>query len=192
MTARTWRALALVTGTALAVSMLLATPATAVAPQLGQALVPAPAPGAPETLTNTERPRIKGSSAYGKRLTGRVGTWSGSVDDFDYRWLRDDAPITGATGRHYRVRTADVGAKIRLEVTAKRAGATPATAVSRAVTGKHVRGVRKVVTYPVDRSARASRRSGARRRRPLTIRGAGGPTASGSSGSRPRATSRSC
>jgi hypothetical protein len=149
MTAPTWRVLALVTGTTLAASVLLATPATAAAPQLGQALVPAPAPAAPATVTNTERPRITGSSAYGKRLTGRVGTWSGPVDDFDYRWLRDGAPITGATGRHYRVRTADVGAKIRLEVTAKRAGATPATAISRAVTGKHVRGVRTVVTYTV-------------------------------------------
>jgi hypothetical protein len=149
MSLRTWRALALATAGAVVATLLLATPTMAGTPQLAAAVVPVPVPPAPETLQNTERPRITGSSAYGKRLTGRVGTWSRKVDDFDYRWLRDGVPITGAAGRHYRVRTADVGAKIRLEVTAERSGFTSGTATSRAVTGKHVRGVRKTVTYTV-------------------------------------------
>ena len=135
MITRTWRALALMTGTTLAASLLLATPAQA-----------APVP---ETLVNTDRPHVVGSSAYGKRLTGRVGSWTPRADGYGYRWLRDGTPIAGATGRHYRVRTADVGAKLRLEVTARRAGSAPVTAVSAAVTGKHVRGVRKTVTYTV-------------------------------------------
>ena len=135
MITRTWRALALMTGTTLAASLLLATPAQA-----------APVP---ETLVNTDRPHVVGSSAYGKRLTGRVGSWTPRADGYGYRWLRDGTPIAGATGRHYRVRTADVGAKLRLEVTARRAGFAPVTAVSAAVTGKHVRGVRKTVTYTV-------------------------------------------
>lgn len=107
------------------------------------------APVAKATLQNTRRPTVSGSAKYGKKLTGRVGAWSRKVDDYDYRWLRDGTPITGAAGRHYRVRSADVGTKIRFEVRAKRAGFSSATATSKAVTGKHVRSVRKVVTYTV-------------------------------------------
>ncbi|MET0467784.1 MAG: DUF3152 domain-containing protein [Aeromicrobium sp.] len=147
MSLRIWRALALTTGTALAATLLMATPTVAATQPLAEAVVPV-AP-APEAVVNTERPRITGNSAYGKKLTGRVGTWSRRVDDFDYRWLRDGTPITGAVGRHYRVRSADVGTTIRFEVTATKAGFTPGTATSRAVKGKHVRGVRKTVTYTV-------------------------------------------
>ncbi|MET0447443.1 MAG: DUF3152 domain-containing protein [Aeromicrobium sp.] len=107
------------------------------------------APVAKGTVRNTRRPTVSGSSKYGKKLTGRVGSWSRAIDGYDYRWLRDGTPITGATGRHYRVRSADVGHKIRFQVRAKRAGFSSATATSKAVTGKHVRGVRKVVTYTV-------------------------------------------
>jgi hypothetical protein len=101
------------------------------------------------TMQNTTRPRISGSGKYGRTLTGHVGGWSRKVDDHRYRWLRDGRVISGATGRHYRVRSADVGAKIRFEVRAERAGFSSASATSRAVTGRHVSGVRKVVTYTV-------------------------------------------
>ncbi|MCW2840251.1 MAG: hypothetical protein JWR55_1734 [Aeromicrobium sp.] len=107
------------------------------------------APVAPATFTATSRPRISGSGVYGRKLTGRVGSWSRKVDDVDYRWLRDGRPITGATGRHYRVRSADAGSKIRFEVRARRAGFTSVVATSKAVTGRHVHGVRKAVTYTV-------------------------------------------
>lgn len=106
-------------------------------------------PVAKATMSNTSRPSISGSARYGKKLTGRVGRWSRKVDDRDYRWLRNGRPITGAKGRHYRVRSADVGQKITFRVKARRAGFSTATAVSRPRTAGNLRSVRKVVTYSV-------------------------------------------
>lgn len=151
MKVRARAALALASGMLLTASLLLAAPATA-APEGAAPASSANDPVAPvvePTMLNTSRPWISGSSKYDKRLTGHVGKWTPYPDGYDYRWLRDDVPIGGATGRHYRVRSADVGSKIRFQVTAKRTGFVPAAASSPAVTGKHVRGVRKTVTYTV-------------------------------------------
>ena len=101
------------------------------------------------TIDNTVRPAITGSPKYGKRLTGSSGSWSRKVGTFEYRWLRDDKPISGATGRHYTVGPSDVSHKLRFRVKAKRPGFSTETARSKAVTGQHVRSVRKVVTYSV-------------------------------------------
>lgn len=137
------RALAVLTSSLVAASLLLASPAAAApAPAVGEA-------SGETSMLNSSRPWISGSGKYGKQLTGHVGKWTPYPSFYDYRWLRDGRPISGATGRHYRVRSKDVGHKIRFEVTAKRAGFVAATAQSPAVTGKHVRGVRKVVTYTV-------------------------------------------
>ncbi|QGG41003.1 DUF3152 domain-containing protein [Aeromicrobium yanjiei] len=105
-------------------------------------------PVAKGTITRTARPKISGSPRYGHRLTGTSGSWSRGVR-LEYRWLRNDKPISGATGRHHTVGPSDVGAKIRFRVKAKRTGYSTATARSTAVTGQHVRSVRKVVTYRV-------------------------------------------
>jgi hypothetical protein len=101
------------------------------------------------TFASTRRPSISGRAAYRARLTGHAGAFSRKVDDRDYRWLRDDRPIGGATGRHYRVRSADVGHRITFRVKARRAGFSTVTAVSRPRTATNLRSVRKVVTYSV-------------------------------------------
>ena len=106
------------------------------------------APVAAATLLTTKRPTVTGTARYGRKLTGHTGSFSRKVDGLDYRWLRDDRPISGATGRHYTVRSADVGARITFRVTARRAGFTPVAAVSRAKNVKQ-RAVRKVVRYSV-------------------------------------------
>lgn len=144
-------ALALVTGVLVTGSLLVGGPALGADPTATPSTptISPTAPAADGTLQNTRRPTATGSAKYDKKLTGHTGSWSRRIDDYDYRWTRDGTPITGATGRHYRVRSADVGHKIRFEVTAERAGFSPATATSKAVTGRHVRSVRKVVTYTV-------------------------------------------
>lgn len=98
---------------------------------------------------NTSPPTISGSARYGKQIVGRTGDWAPPADRYEYRWLRDGAPISGADGRRYRVRTADVGHRLSFRVTAVTATAAPVEAVSRSRTAQHVRGVRKVVTYSV-------------------------------------------
>ena len=74
---------------------------------------------------NTKLPSISGSPIVGKDLTGDHGNWTGSGITYANRWIRCDknvancAPITGATGTHYTLTSADFGATIRFEVTAR-------------------------------------------------------------------------
>lgn len=138
------KALVVVASGMVGASLWLAAPASAAEPGPTDA-----APTAQPTMLSSSRPWVSGSGTYDKQLTGHVGKWTPYPSDYDYRWLRDGQPISGASGRHYRVRSADIGHKLRFEVTASRTGFVPGSARSTAVTGKHVRGVRKVVTYSV-------------------------------------------
>lgn len=83
-----------------------------------------PAPGGP---TNTARPTITGDARVGESLTATEGTWSGTPTSFSFQWQRCDIDaivcgnVPGATGRSYGVRAADVGFRVRVEVTARNA-----------------------------------------------------------------------
>ena len=74
---------------------------------------------------NTERPTVSGTARVGQTLTADDGGWSGNPSSFAYQWQRCDAdgsscgPITGSTGKTYPVRTADLGFRLRVQVTAK-------------------------------------------------------------------------
>ena len=76
---------------------------------------------------NTARPSIAGDPEAGQELTAEEGSWTNSPTSYAYQWQRCDidaiacGPITGATGKTYGVRNADVGFRLRLEVTAKNA-----------------------------------------------------------------------
>jgi len=80
--------------------------------------------GAP--LTNTARPTITGEARVGQELTASEGTWTGSPTSFAFQWQRCDvdsficADVTGATGRTYGVRLADLGFRLRVAVTARK------------------------------------------------------------------------
>lgn len=90
-------------------------------------LAPATTATAPK---NTGEPRIVGSPVVGNTLTATNGSWSGSTPlTYTYRWRRcpkdGGAPdasncgvISGATKSEYRVRSADVGFRLRVRVTA--------------------------------------------------------------------------
>ncbi len=74
--------------------------------------------------TNTKEPFVTGSPIVGKDLTGDRGGWSGSGNTYAYKWLRCDksggncTAISGATGTHHTVTSADLGTTLRFEVTA--------------------------------------------------------------------------
>jgi hypothetical protein len=76
-------------------------------------------------LTNTSRPTITGEARVGQELTASEGTWSGNPTSFGFQWQRCDADslicasVVGATGRTYGVRLADLGFRLRVEVTAR-------------------------------------------------------------------------
>ncbi len=77
-------------------------------------------------LTNTARPTITGEARVGQELTASEGTWTGNPTSFAFQWQRCDADsltcaaVIGATGRTYGVRIADLGFRLRVEVTARK------------------------------------------------------------------------
>jgi Ig domain of plant-specific actin-binding protein len=98
-------------------------------------------PGAPQ---NTARPTITGSGdpRVGEELTAENGTWTGSPTSFAYQWQRCDVDavscfnVTGATGKTYGVRIADLGFRLRVVVRATNArGSATATSLPTDVVG---------------------------------------------------------
>ena len=87
---------------------------------------------------NTALPAISGTATVGSTLTAGTGTWTENPTSYAYDWRRCDAagasctPI-GATGSTYVVAAADLGATLRVAVTATNAsGSAPAAALSAA------------------------------------------------------------
>jgi len=79
---------------------------------------------------NTARPTITGDPQVGETLTANDGTWTANPTSFAYQWQRCDIDaivcgnVPGATGKTYGARTADVGFRVRVEVTARNSAGT--------------------------------------------------------------------
>ena len=76
-------------------------------------------------------PVVTGTAAVGGVLSCSQGAWVGG-DSLTWQWLRDGAPIPGATGTTYAPTTADVGLAIACRVTASNGGGA-SSSVSAAV-----------------------------------------------------------
>lgn len=70
----------------------------------------------------TARPTVAGRALVGDRLTATPGVWDVPGLDHRFQWLRDGAPIPGATERSHRLTVADHGRRISVLVTAAKAG----------------------------------------------------------------------
>jgi surface antigen len=86
-------------------------------------------------LTNTVAPTVSGTPQVGKKLKTTHGTWSGRKLTFSYQWLANGRPIAGATKRSFTPAAAQVGKRIRAEVTAAKSGSKSGTAQSDPTTG---------------------------------------------------------
>jgi hypothetical protein len=95
---------------------------------------------------NVRPPVISGVASVGQRLTASTGEWSGvGTTGLSYQWSRCNANgsacanISGATGQSYGVGQADVGAAIRVSVTATNpSGSTTATSAALLIRAKVV------------------------------------------------------
>lgn len=98
----------------------------------------ATASGAPR---NTGRPIISGTPTVGQTLTTDEGEWTANPTSYSYQWQRCDADnivacinVVGATSKTYLLRLADLGYRLRVQVTARNAkGAATATSATTAV-----------------------------------------------------------
>lgn len=81
------------------------------------------------TISPTATPTISGTAKVNKTLTARTIGWMASLT-YNYRWLRNDVPIVGATSSTYKLKSADKRKRISVEVTATRLGYAPVTLTS--------------------------------------------------------------
>jgi hypothetical protein len=80
-------------------------------------VAPAPAESPPAPGV----PFISGTANVGQTQTCNTGSWSGSPV-FGFQWLRNGAPIPGATASTYVLAAADKGTAVQCEVTGTNAG----------------------------------------------------------------------
>jgi streptogramin lyase len=77
-----------------------------------------------EFPVNTSIPVLSGEAKDGKQLSAKPGSWSGLESTFGYQWLRCNSigekcvNIAAATGSTYTLLNEDVGATVRVAVTA--------------------------------------------------------------------------
>jgi len=85
--------------------------------------------------TNSALPTISGAPTTGTQLSCSQGTWS-DLPTYTYAWLRDGAPIGGATFASYTLIQADELTAIACRVTATVSGRPPSSATSVAVVAR--------------------------------------------------------
>lgn len=88
--------------------------------------------GSSSTITPVSAPVVTGTATVGSTLSAGAGQWSPSDVTVAYQWLRDGAPITGATGPTLALTAADAGTSISVRVTASRPGSSPVAQTSAA------------------------------------------------------------
>ena len=93
------------------------------------------------------KPVVSGKAQVGKVLTSSPGLWYPATTTLTRQWLRDGAPIAGATASSYLVRPGDVGHRLSLRVRGTAPSFTQSTAVS-ALTAKAIKGVLTLTPRP--------------------------------------------
>ncbi|MDO3395231.1 hypothetical protein QWJ41_05845 [Nocardioides sp. SOB44] len=94
-----------------------------------------PIPAAPaQELGASSQPALSGTPKVGKTLTVADPAWNTDDVEQTYQWLRDGAPITGASAASHLLAPADLGRSISVAVTGTKEGWTSATVDSNALT----------------------------------------------------------
>ncbi|MFT4110290.1 hypothetical protein [Propionicimonas sp.] len=84
-------------------------------------------------FATTPKPVIGGTVATGQSVTVEAGTWTATPDSLTITWKRNGKAIKGASGvdaGSYTLTPADVGKKLSVTVTARRAGYTTVSRTS--------------------------------------------------------------
>jgi surface-anchored protein len=81
-------------------------------------------------VVNAELPVVTGEPTVGETLSASAGAWDPQPDEVSYRWFAGDRPIVGATGDQLALTADLVDQRVRVEVTAGKAGHTAGVAES--------------------------------------------------------------
>jgi hypothetical protein len=84
-------------------------------------------------LIKTPDPKIVGTARVNSILTGQIGSWDSGVK-ISYQWIRNGSNIPKATGKTYRLNSADRRAEILLRLQVTKAGFESVTIDSAPVT----------------------------------------------------------
>jgi surface antigen len=84
-------------------------------------------PAAPVSST---QPAIVGSPTVGATVTAAAGTWNPAPSSFQYQWLLDGAPLTGATSKTYTPTPVTAYRSLTVQVSGVRSGSPTVRAVS--------------------------------------------------------------
>ncbi|MEE3126499.1 MAG: hypothetical protein VX494_04745, partial [Actinomycetota bacterium] len=88
-------------------------------------------PVAKGVFTNSEKPSVTGTVRPGSTVAALPGSWSPSTGvSYDYQWLLDGAPISGATASTYLVEEDDVDKLLGIRVTATAPGYADSSATA--------------------------------------------------------------
>ncbi|WP_345752289.1 lamin tail domain-containing protein, partial [Microbacterium rhizophilus] len=77
-----------------------------------------PGPTGPQEFAAAPLPTVSGEARVGAVLTADAGAWTPAPATLAWQWLRDGAPIQGATAGTYTVSAADLGHALSAKVTA--------------------------------------------------------------------------
>ena len=83
----------------------------------------------PGNLTKTPTPTITGVVGVGKTITAAPGSWD-SGTTLKYQWFRNGLAVSGATAKSYKISSTELGATLRIAVTASRPGFIAVTKIS--------------------------------------------------------------
>jgi surface antigen len=86
----------------------------------------------PGLISVARRPALTGRAQVGHALRVSPGSWSPRPQRLSYRWQADGKPIRGATSRTLSLGAGRAGARIAVEVTARRPGYEPVARTLRA------------------------------------------------------------
>ena len=110
----------------------LAVRALAAAPGYTSATaVSAPVTVAFGSITNTARPKIKGSIEVGGTVKATSGTWAPATVTLTYQWFADGKKIKGADAKTLKIVKGLLGDRLTVRVTAKAKGYEPEHVMSK-------------------------------------------------------------
>ncbi|HEX6150642.1 DUF3152 domain-containing protein [Nocardioides sp.] len=103
------------------------------------------------TFRLVDRPSVAGTMRYTRVVEADPGTWSVKPGTITYRWFRDGTRIRGAKHRRYRLQAADVGHRVKVQVTVRKEGYRRDRAQSRRTRDvMHRVALRRTATYRIE------------------------------------------